>query len=445
MSMLTAGFGLSKITPSSSGRLAGYAARTADFEGVHDELYARALILSAGERTVAMISVDVLALDSAFVEQTRAKIRDATGLVPEGVMIAATHTHGGPLTIALLPSEEEAIDPKYLEFLQAGIVKAVATAWNSRFPARVGVGATRAEGVGGNRHQRDGATDPELGLLKVDDLGGRTRAVALNYACHPTVLGPDNLRITADFPGFAVTRTTERMGEGTFAMFLNGAAGNISVGRSPEATALGLPQAGRTFERAANIGHRLADLAIEALPSIETTDECILDFATRRAGLEFRPLPSPKETAVAKQRAQDAVEAHRRAGATSIEIQKAQLAALYAELQHFESSRRNPDEKYAQIEIQCLRIGSAAFLAVPMEPFVELGLEMKRLAGARLFMIGLANGYMGYLPAADATKEHGYETVAAHFASGSDRIVVEQALELVRELFEREGKRRTHS
>src|ERR1051325_3589958 len=230
MSVPTAGFGVSRITPGEGSRLAGYAARAANSEGVHDELYARALAISDGSRNLAIVSVDILALDAALVEQARSEISAATGLTPTAVMIAATHTHGGPLTLAMLPSEEQAIDPQYLQFLRTGIVDAVMTAWNGRFPAQIGLGTARIEGVGGNRHQLDGATDPQLGVLRVDDLDGRTRALCLNYACHPTVLGPDNLRITADFPGFAVTRATQRIGQGGFAMFLNGASGNISVG-----------------------------------------------------------------------------------------------------------------------------------------------------------------------------------------------------------------------
>jgi hypothetical protein len=291
----------------------------------------------------------------------------------------------------------------------------------------------------------DGATDPELGLLKITDLSGRTRAVCLNYACHPTVLGPDNLRITADFPGFAVARVAECLGDGAFAMFLNGASGNISVGRSPEATALGLAAPGRTFERAAKIGHELADQALRALPSIETTDTCTLDFATRTVEVSLRPLPTPSQSEATLRSAQNLLEERRQAGASSAEIQKAQLNALYAALTHFEACRRAPGTQQAVVEIQCIRIDGASFLGIPVEPFVEIGLELKRAATGRLFLVEIANGYLGYLPASGASEESGYETVSAHLAAGSDRILVAQALELERELFAGDRGKRTQS
>ena len=83
MHVLTAGFGFSKITPPPGTHMAGYAARTARSQGVHDELHVRALILDDGERPLAMVSVDVLALDSAFVERARAEISVATGLAAD--------------------------------------------------------------------------------------------------------------------------------------------------------------------------------------------------------------------------------------------------------------------------------------------------------------------------------------------------------------------------
>ena len=388
-----------------------------------------------------MVSVDLLALDAAFIEQVRAEISEATGLSPQGVMIAATHTHGGPVTATMFSPLEQTLDAAYLASLRASIVNAVTTAGKNRFPARMGVGAVRVSGIGGNRHRLDGATDPELGLLKITDLNGRVRAVALNYACHPTILGPDNLQITADFPGFAVRRVSDHL-EGGFAMFLNGAAGNISVGRSPKATALGLAGPGRTFERAEKIGHELADQAIKTLPSIETADECTLDFATRFVELDLRPLPLPEDAQAAVQRAHEHLEKLRKTASDPAEIQNAQLEALYASMTHFEACRRTPGKRKEPTEIQCFRIGEAFLLGMPVEPFVEIGLVLKQTAETRLFVIEIANGYMGYLPASGASEEDGYETVSARFAPGSDRILISQALELMQEMGERAGMRR---
>lgn len=165
MPVLTAGFGLSRITPLPGAHLAGYAIRTAKSESVHDELYARALTLDDGEHALAMVGVDVLALDSSFIERARAEISASTGIAADAVMIAATHTHGGPVAAAMFAAEDK-INAQYMDRLRAGIVEAVSNAWQSRFSACIGVGTARVEGIGGNRHRRDGATDPRAGRLE---------------------------------------------------------------------------------------------------------------------------------------------------------------------------------------------------------------------------------------------------------------------------------------
>src|SRR5437762_3386288 len=82
-----------------------------------------------------------------------------------------------------------------------------------------------------NRRTPDGKpVDDEVGILRIDDDRGQTRAVLMNYACHPTVLGPDNLLASADFPGAAIDRI--EAARGAFALFVNGAEGDVSVGHS---------------------------------------------------------------------------------------------------------------------------------------------------------------------------------------------------------------------
>ena len=54
-------------------------------------------------------------------------------------------------------------------------------------------------------------------------------------------------------------------------MFVNGTQGNISMGHSSELSAIGVITPGRTFERAAELGHLLADATLMALPAIATT------------------------------------------------------------------------------------------------------------------------------------------------------------------------------
>ena len=78
--MLTAGFSKVCISPPIGAPLAGFAAREGVCEGIHDDLFARAVVLANDEEAVALVSVDVLALSSGFVDQVRKEIEQRTGV-----------------------------------------------------------------------------------------------------------------------------------------------------------------------------------------------------------------------------------------------------------------------------------------------------------------------------------------------------------------------------
>ncbi|MCS3920059.1 hypothetical protein Q2T83_02535 [Fervidibacter sacchari] len=82
--------------------------------GVHDLLHTTAAVLDDGERIVAVVSIDSLPVKSSLVAEARAQIRQACGILPEDVLITATHTHtGGPVADVF---ESEA-DPDYYAFV----------------------------------------------------------------------------------------------------------------------------------------------------------------------------------------------------------------------------------------------------------------------------------------------------------------------------------------
>ena len=186
---------------------------------------------------------------------------------------------------------------------------AVAGAWESRTPARVGVGSARVSGIGRNRRTPDHLpVDDEVGIIKVVSLDDRPRAVLIDHACHPTVLGPDNLLMTADFPAFAIERIETELGAGSFALFVNGAQGNISMGHSSELSAIGVITPGRTFEKAEELGHRLAGVVLAALPTIPTFDDLPLSASSATIHLPFNSYPPPAETGAALLAAQSTLD-----------------------------------------------------------------------------------------------------------------------------------------
>ena len=66
--------------------------------GVHDDLFARALVLSDGTTDAALVTLDYLGFDFAFHDVLAAAVASASGIPADRTMIACSHTHSAPVT-----------------------------------------------------------------------------------------------------------------------------------------------------------------------------------------------------------------------------------------------------------------------------------------------------------------------------------------------------------
>ncbi|HXE10530.1 MAG TPA: neutral/alkaline non-lysosomal ceramidase N-terminal domain-containing protein [Bryobacteraceae bacterium] len=421
---MKAGFGKRPISPAVGAPLAGFAARKGNCQGVHDELLARALVIESGSTAVALVSLDVIAVASDFVEKVRRTIASRLPIALAAILISSTHTHAGPVTVSTFFNPDESLDASYMSRFEDAIVRAVEDAWQSRFAARIGIGSGTVEGLGVNRRTIDRKpVDREAGIVKVEDEFGKVKAILVNYGCHPTVLGPDNLLASGDFPAAAIERLEAQLGPGSFAMYVNGAQGDISVGHSSELSAIGVVTPNRTFERATELGHNLGNVVLEALPTIATKRSVPLRFETLTAGLPIKPYPDPSQTARELRQAEERADMLA-ANGNSTERMRAQSELLYASITHYYAREtRKYTDGVLPIELQAIQIDDSVFVAVPAEVFVEIGMRIKSASPLRTFVAGVTNGYIGYLPSRKAYKTGGYEVVSAKCDdSGEDRL-----------------------
>ena len=70
--------------------------------------------------------------------------------------------------------------------------------------------------------------DTTVGVVRITDLQDRVRAVLVNYACHPVVLGPQNRKISADYPGVMRRLVEQQLGADAICIFLQGCCGDIN-------------------------------------------------------------------------------------------------------------------------------------------------------------------------------------------------------------------------
>jgi len=427
---LTAGFSKLCISPRESLPLCGFGARNGLSAGIHDDIYVRALFLEAGGNAALLMSADLIALSQSFVEPVRNSISARTGIRPEAILMACTHTHAAPVTFTIFAHPHLSADPAYLEQLARAFEDCAATACERRFTARIGIGNGKVQDLGRNRRTADGLpVDEAVGIVRVDDSEGRTKVIAVNYACHPTVLGPDNLLVSGDFPASTVQRIEDALGTGSMAMFINGAQGNIGPGHSAELSAIGVIAPGRTFARAEELGTKLATAALEFWPRIQTDTDTAIGALIAKVRLPRKPLPSP---AAAEQMLLDA---QKRLNdikqKDSPEFREASSAALYASITRYYAGQVSANEaSEIPVELQGIRIGNTTWIAVPAEVFVEIGLRLKHEARRPTFLAGVANGYIGYFPCRSAFPAGGYEVAAAQVGPEAEDLFLQSALAL---------------
>lgn len=434
--MLKVGLAKQCINPPLKSVMAGFAARNGVAQSVHDDLYVRALVIDNGHTSVFLLSLEVIALSSDFVRNIRCALQENTGIPPQNILCAATHTHCGPVTVKAFFNSDEDIDQAYGDFLKDQAIKTAAQAWHERSPAHIGIGSTKVTELGVNRCSADGKpVDEEVGILEIVNEGEHIRGMLINYGCHPTVLGPNTLQITGDFPAFALNMIEQQCGKDCLALFLNGPQGNIGPGHSSAKSAIGIIDPARTFSRAEAIGKILAHKVLEAIPEINLANNPVLDGKIVVVQLPPKRYPPVKQIETQLHEVKSKLEKIKNNTVKLNEklpanLEQLRLQILYKTIElyyAYESEHLSTIE----VEIQAIRIGPCAFLALPAEVFTEIGMEIKKRSPLKTYVVALANGYIGYLPNRQAYVTGGYECVASGLAPEAADHIIERSLELL--------------
>ena len=198
---LRAGVAREVISPPKGIYLIGYGDRTKGNTGVHDDLTATALVLDNGQIRLALVACDLLCLNEFIVDRIRAQVGKRTQVV-----ICCSHTHAGP--VAYADRHSGRARRAYIDNLVERIVRAVHRATSALAPAALAWGQAEADIAVNRREKRPdgeivigvnptGPVDRSVGVLSI----GATHcgkcvaplATVVSFACHGTVLGPDNL------------------------------------------------------------------------------------------------------------------------------------------------------------------------------------------------------------------------------------------------------------
>ncbi|CAN7439039.1 neutral/alkaline non-lysosomal ceramidase N-terminal domain-containing protein [Devosia sp. LjRoot16] len=412
LSPLLAGASIVDITPPAGLMMSGYAARTQPATGSHDALTARAIVVG----DTAIVVADVIGLH----EESCARIRSRCALPDDRVAVIATHTHGGPVSMA--GRGGTAFDADFLTRLEDGCVEAIDRAVAVQRPAILSAGLGDNPGIAFNRRHDGGVIDPTVPVLRIDGVDGKPIAVLTAHACHPVVLAAYNRQYTADFPHY-VREALEAASPGIVAVFLTGCAGDISTGHSPHSSISTVPTADRTYAEAERLGRRIAASASTA---------------------RLRPLAGGVAAAAA---------------AVTLDLERNETAPLPVLAAEWRAKAAESDPAWATLyecwadwagtvalrpaapwtgKVTVLDWAGVRLSFLPGEMFAQSALNVRGDAARVHFVNSFADGVPGYIPPASEYPFGGYEVLEAHryyglpaaFAEGSAERLEAAAIEL---------------
>ncbi len=398
-----AGCAQTVITPPLGVSMAGYF-HNRIAQSIRDDLYAKAMVIENDGRRIALVSCDLITVDSDTVEKAKGLINVELGIPSQHVLICATHTHTGP------ELRGDGVVPPAIPWrdgIPAKIAQTVRAAIGKMTQATVRVGSAEAQGYSFNRLLRlkdstevfgasgredqvirpAGPIDPQLQTLSVVDTQGKLLGMAVNFALHVDVIGGGSANfISADWPGEMAKTVAAIYGPDTVTLLLQGTCGDINhVTHLPTA----LPVSGPA--KAIQIGHALAGVAVYAAERAEPMSAVSLDG-------RIQNIPIPYYT---------------RDKAILDELTRLRAKPQRSPFDEYLLQRGEGwpyDGKIANVPIQVFRIGDLGMVALPAEIFVKVGLEIKSWSPTpSTFVVELANARVStYVPTTDQAERGAY-------------------------------------
>lgn len=424
---LKVGFGRTDITPPVGTIVTG--AELDRSVGSDDPLFAAALVAQSGDRTVAIVGIDLVKIRRDLADAAIAEASRRTGIDRQAVMICPSHNHSSPFVPMGGPNNAD-----YLATLPKLIADSIEQAHRALQSARMLLGrslvyeghhnrrvVSKTDGLAlntwldklGDLEQTpqvlgtEGPIDPELWVARFDALDGRVLGTLVNFTCHPAMHDRIRLKtLSGDYPAVIAEHMADAYGKEVVTVFTQGAAGNINPNSQFVSD---------WREKAAVFAAAAVHAARTAAP-IE--GPIAVGYARRDVVVPCSDPASQREGAVA------------RLGWREDSFNKAKSQAAEG-------------PKTREVPVGAARIGPLAIATNAGELFVEWGIEIKRRSPFPHTVVSeLTNDWIGYEPTGQAFEHESYESLAGvNFISLEGiEMLVDTAVELLDELW-KEGAR----
>ena len=415
------GVGSATITPFLDTPMEGYYyPRMPD--GVHDDLHAKALVIDDGHDQIVLVACDLVGISREAVEEARRQISARCGIPADHILISATHSHTGPQEVKsyttnlahwIADSVVTAEVKKRQALLWVTTEQEPALAHNRRYFMKDGTVQTNPGFLNPNVVRAAGPTDARVGVLFAEDERHNPIVTWVNYAMHLDTVG--GTLISSDYAYYLARTLAAQKGPDMLTTFTIGAAGDINHWDVQR------PGPQRGFETAQKLGEALGGDVIKAYTHLQA-----LDPVRVKALSETIELPLTKITS---QEVEEAEKIVAQPPPMNVDFTLDRVNAMKV-MHVYKRKGENP-----RAEIQILTVGPVAFVAIPGEYFVELGMRIKKESPfPYTFIVELANGVLGYIPTRRGYAEGGYEPTSTILAPGSGEMMADKAIELLNRL-----------
>lgn len=413
------------INPVEPISLAGYFNRRVWTE-VLDDLEVRVLALKDKEELAVIIHLDVLSVPYLLYCDIWEALENAgiAGITRENVIIAATHTHTAPNTVAEPNSPEyrklvaekaaEALKEALNGFKEGEVLSGMASdirfLFNRRYWMKDGRVVTNPGKLNKDILRPEGEVDPEIPMIALRTAQG-LEVLITSIVNHTDTIG--GCGVSADWPGFLRRALEPSLAPGAMLVPMIGASGNINhfdTSTDMDQTCYAEPE---------RIGKGYAESIAKALPSLKPVTGEGMKILTEKVISGPRELDGEEVAqaqAVMDKYPDVDLEAASAKDLTSEDLAKGTPFALkyFANaLLKIANNTRKPE-----FLLSCIKFGDSTILAtLPSEPFVELGLTVRKEIFRNTLVLlsshGNYNGgegfFGGYIPNAWNYKRGGYE------------------------------------
>ena len=409
------GIGRKCINPEVPISLAGYFNKRM-WNQVLDDIEARAIVFKSGDTTAAIINMDILSINWKFYGAIRNAITAAgiTGFDDNNLLICATHTHTAPQTGGDPNSDvyNEFAGKKAAEALKEALANMeegeifTATAKDSRFLfnrrywMKDGRVVTNPGKFNPQILRPEGDIDPEIPMIAIRNAEG-IKVLFTSMVNHTDTIG--GCGVSADWPGFLRRAVEPQLAPGAMMVTMVGASGNINhfdVSSEIDQTCYAEPE---------RIGKGYAETVLAALDKLAPISGEGFKVNSQVVTTGVREV-DPEEIAeaeaiIAKYPDIDVDSPESVKDLTSEDLAKGTPFAL----KYFANALLKVvnKEKGPSFLLHCFQFGDKTILgSLPSEPFVEIGLQVRKGVNAGKFCMitshGNCNGgegyYGGYIP-----------------------------------------------